>query len=73
MEDGACLVLFERPKPAERDDLEDGTSHIALQVSNEDFETAVAQIESAGARMAIGEVERERQNLSGQRDGYFGP
>jgi hypothetical protein len=32
---------FERPKPIERGDFDDGTAHIALQTSKEDFDNAV--------------------------------
>ena len=40
MEDGMCLVLFQRPEEVERGDFDEGTSHLALEVSSEDFDKA---------------------------------
>lgn len=53
MEDGMCLVLFQRPKPIERGDFDDGTSHIALEVSSEDFDRAADELKKAGAKVLI--------------------
>ena len=51
MEDGMCLVLFQRPKPIERGDFDDGTAHIALQTSKEDFDRAVEELKKAGVKV----------------------
>ncbi|HUK42052.1 MAG TPA: VOC family protein [Candidatus Acidoferrales bacterium] len=53
MEDGMCLVLFQRPKPIERGDFDEGTSHIALEVSAEDFEKAAEELRKAGVKVLI--------------------
>jgi hypothetical protein len=53
IENGMCLVLFERPKPIERGDFDDGTAHIALQTSNEDFNRAVGELKKAGVKVLI--------------------
>jgi glyoxylase I family protein len=55
MEDGMCLVLFQRPKPIERGDFDDGTSHIALEVSTEDFDKASEELKKAGIKVLIDE------------------
>ncbi len=55
MEDGMCLVLFERPTPIERGDFDDGTAHIALQVSRDDFERAAEELRRAGVKVLIDE------------------
>jgi glyoxylase I family protein len=55
MGDGMVLVLFERPKPIERGDFDDGTAHIALQTSREDFDRAAAELTRAGVRVLIDE------------------
>jgi catechol 2,3-dioxygenase-like lactoylglutathione lyase family enzyme len=55
MEDGLCLVLFERPKPIERGDFDDGTAHIALQTGKEDFDRAVDDLRKAGVKILIEE------------------
>ena len=52
-EDGMCLVLFERPKPIERGDFDDGTAHIALQTSKEDFDRAADELKKAGVKVLI--------------------
>lgn len=54
-EDGMCLVLFERPKPIERGDFDDGTAHMALQTSKEDFDKAVGELRKAGVKVLIDE------------------
>jgi predicted enzyme related to lactoylglutathione lyase len=53
MEDGMCLVLFQRPKPIERGDFDEGTSHIALEVSSEDFDKATDELKKAGVKVLI--------------------
>ena len=50
-----CLVLFQRPKPIERGDFDDGTSHIALEVSTEDFDKASEELKKAGIKVLINE------------------
>jgi catechol 2,3-dioxygenase-like lactoylglutathione lyase family enzyme len=55
MEDGMCLVLFQRPKPIERGDFDEGTSHIALEVSSEDFDKAADELKKAGVKVLIDE------------------
>ncbi|MGH7772973.1 MAG: VOC family protein [Candidatus Binatia bacterium] len=54
-EDEMCLVLFQRPKPIERGDFDDGTAHIALQTGKEDFDRAVEELKKAGAKVLIDE------------------
>jgi glyoxylase I family protein len=54
-EDGMCLVLFQRPKPIERGDFDDGTAHIALQTDKEDFARAVDELKKAGVKVLIDE------------------
>jgi len=53
MEDGMCLVLFQRPKPIERGDFDEGTSHIALEVSSDDFDQAADELKKAGVKVLI--------------------
>lgn len=55
MEDGMCLVLFQRPKPIERGAFDDGTAHIALQTSKEDFDKAAGELKKAGVKVLIDE------------------
>ena len=55
MENGAELVLFQRPKPIERGDFDDGTAHISLELAKEDFETAVADLKKAGVKIMYDE------------------
>ena len=50
MQNGAELVLFQRPKPIERGDFDDGTSHVSLELAKEDFATAVADLKKAGVK-----------------------
>ena len=52
-EDGMCLVLFQRPKPIERGDFDDGTAHIALQTNKEDFDKAADELKKAGVKVLI--------------------
>ena len=59
MENGAELVLFQRPKPLERGDFEDGTSHLSLELSKEDFTTAVADLKKSGVKIMYEEHVRE--------------
>jgi predicted enzyme related to lactoylglutathione lyase len=53
MEDGMCLVLFQRPKPIERGDFDDGTAHLALQTGKDDFDRAVDELKKAGVKVLI--------------------
>ena len=53
IENGAELVLFQRPKPLERGDFDDGTSHLSLELPKEDFTTAVADLKKAGVEQAV--------------------
>jgi len=55
MEDGMCLVLFQRPRPIEKGDFDDGTAHIALQTGKEDFDRAVDELKRAGVKVLIEE------------------
>jgi hypothetical protein len=50
MEDGMCLVLFERPKAIERGDFDDGTAHIALQTIKEDFDRAADELKKPASK-----------------------
>jgi hypothetical protein len=59
MANGADLVLFQRPKPIERGDFDDGTSHISLELAKEDFATAVADLKEAGVKIMYEEHVRE--------------
>lgn len=59
MQDGAELVLFQRPKPLDRGPFEDGTSHISLELPKEDFATAVADLKKAGVTIMYEEHVRE--------------
>ena len=66
MEDGMCLVLFQRPKPIERGDFDDGTSHIALEVSAEDFDKDLRGTEKSrnqGADRRAGFASDRKGNL----------
>ena len=53
MEDGMCLVLFQRPQAVERGDFDEGTSHIALEVSSGDFDKANDELKKAGVKVLI--------------------
>jgi len=55
MENGAELVLFQRPKPIERGDFDDGTAHVSLELAKEDFATAVADLKKAGVKIMYDE------------------
>jgi predicted enzyme related to lactoylglutathione lyase len=59
MANGADLVLFQRPKPIERGEFDDGTSHISLELAKEDFATAVADLKEAGVKIMYEEHVRE--------------
>jgi catechol 2,3-dioxygenase-like lactoylglutathione lyase family enzyme len=51
MQNGDELVLFERSKPIDRGEFDDGTSHISLELAKEDFATAVADLKKAGVKI----------------------
>jgi catechol 2,3-dioxygenase-like lactoylglutathione lyase family enzyme len=70
MEDGMCLVLFQRPKPIERGDFDEGTSHIALEVSAEDFDKAAAELRKAGVKVLI---DKPVMRPSGKAIYFFDP
>ena len=57
MEDGMCLVLFQRPKPVERGDFDEGTSHIALEVSSDDFDTYLILVDPGGEQIENDDAE----------------
>ena len=59
MENGTDLVLFQRPKPVERGDFDDGTSHLSLELAKEDFATAVADLKNSGVKIMYEEHVRE--------------
>ena len=69
MQNGAELVLFKRPKPIERGDFDDGTSHLSLELAKEDFATAVADLKKAGVKIMYEEHVRE----SGRSAYFFDP
>jgi methylmalonyl-CoA/ethylmalonyl-CoA epimerase len=69
MEGGAELVLFQRPKPIERGDFDDGTAHISLELPKEDFATAVSDLKKAGVKIMYEEHVRE----SGRSVYFFDP
>jgi catechol 2,3-dioxygenase-like lactoylglutathione lyase family enzyme len=70
MEDGMCLVLFQRPKPIERGDFDEGTSHIALEVSAEDFDKAAGELKKAGVKVLI---DKPVMRPSGKAIYFFDP
>jgi predicted enzyme related to lactoylglutathione lyase len=53
MEDGTCLVLFQRPSTVERGDFDEGTSHLALEVGSQDFDKAADELKKAGVKVLI--------------------
>lgn len=53
MEDGMCLVLFQRPSTVERGDFDEGTSHLALEVNSDDFDKATDELKKAGVKVLI--------------------
>jgi len=55
MEDGMCLVLYQRPEMVERGEFDEGTSHLALEISSEDFEKATDELKKAGVNVIIDE------------------
>jgi catechol 2,3-dioxygenase-like lactoylglutathione lyase family enzyme len=69
IQSGAELVLFQRPKPVEHGDFDDGTSHLSLEVAKEDFSTAVADLKKAGVKIMYEEHVRE----SGRSAYFFDP
>jgi catechol 2,3-dioxygenase-like lactoylglutathione lyase family enzyme len=69
MQNGADIVLFQRPKPIKRGDFDDGTSHISFELAKEDFETAVADLKRAGVKIMYEEHVRE----SGRFAYFFDP
>ncbi len=69
MESGAELVLFQRPKPIERGDFDDGTAHISFELPKEDFVTAVSDLKKAGVKIMYEEHVRE----SGRSAYFFDP
>jgi catechol 2,3-dioxygenase-like lactoylglutathione lyase family enzyme len=69
MEGGAELVLFQRPKPIERGDFDDGTAHLSLELLKEDFRTAVEDLKKAGVKIMYEEHVRE----SGRSVYFFDP
>jgi catechol 2,3-dioxygenase-like lactoylglutathione lyase family enzyme len=69
MQNGAELVLFQRPKAIERGDFDDGTSHLSLELAKEDFATAVSDLKKAGVKIMYEEHVRE----SGRSAYFFDP
>jgi len=69
MQNGAELVLFQRPKPVERGDFDDGTSHLSLELAKENFATAVTDRRKAGMKIMYEEHVRE----SGRSAYFFDP
>jgi len=53
MQDGMCLVLYQRPETVERGDFDEGTSHLALEISSEDFDKATDDLKKAGVKVII--------------------
>ena len=51
MEDGTSLLLYQRPKPIEKGDFDDGTAHIAFETSKDNFDRAVEELKKAGLKM----------------------
>ena len=60
------VVLFERPKPIERDWKEDSFCHSAFSTSKEDFDLALAKLKDWGVRLHIGPI-----GYGGGRTLYF--
>lgn len=69
LQNGVQLVLFQRPTTIEKDDFEDGTSHLSLELAKEDFATAVADLKKAGVKIMYEEHVRE----SGRSIYFFDP
>ena len=67
----SIVVLFQRPKPIERDALaEDGVTHQAFYVDSDDFDTAEERMREAGVRIhEVPVVERR----SGRGFYFFDP
>lgn len=53
MQDGMCLVRYQRPETVERGDFDEGTSHLALEISSEDFDKATDDLKKAGVKVII--------------------
>ena len=49
----ARLLLFQRPETVERGDFDEGTAHLALEVSSGDFDQAVDELKKAGVKVII--------------------
>ncbi len=60
LEDGTELVLFERPNKMARGDFEDGTSHLALETTQDEFNRASEDLRKAGARVVYENVVRNQ-------------
>jgi catechol 2,3-dioxygenase-like lactoylglutathione lyase family enzyme len=65
-EGDAEVVLFERPKPIERDWQEDSFCHSAFSTSKEDFDLALEKLTEWGARVHLGPI-----GYGGGRTLYF--
>jgi catechol 2,3-dioxygenase-like lactoylglutathione lyase family enzyme len=50
------VVLFQRPKPIERDWTEDSFCHSAFSTSNEDFDLALEKMKEWGVRFHLGPI-----------------
>jgi catechol 2,3-dioxygenase-like lactoylglutathione lyase family enzyme len=50
------VVLFERPKPIERDWKEDSFCHTAFSTSKEDFDLALEKMREWGVRLHLGPI-----------------
>lgn len=57
---GLQVVLFERPKPIEKDWKEDSFCHTAFSTSTEDFDLAVAKMKEWGVRFHLGPIDYGR-------------
>ena len=53
---GDEVVLFERPKPIERDWKEDSFCHTAFSTSKEDFDLAMEKMKEWGVRIHLGPI-----------------
>ncbi len=60
------VVLFERPKPIERDWKEDSFCHTAFSTSKEDFDLALEKMKEWGVRLHLGPI-----GYRGGRSLYF--
>jgi catechol 2,3-dioxygenase-like lactoylglutathione lyase family enzyme len=57
------VVLFERPKPNERDWKEDSFCHTALSTSKEDFDLALEKMKEWGVRVHLGPIDYAADDL----------